>query len=371
MKTPLILLVAGCVFISSAARGAETAHARLYCLSLRFQEARDIYEYFAVDLTTLSSGVNGELAPDFFNSGYSHSAYLVLTDTTVGDQIPGTMALDVPNANANGNRFSDFFEVSQAVSGTVTSGIYNFPGLASGAVQATWNRAAGSKDGTCTLVFKSLAYGSDDTFSCPFELIEYAGPLAYAPGSNTVSAVIQLIQTGNPANTLQGPMDFDKSSTDRFNTLTNQPGTWTNAASQSLSFDSEIFSRVATWPTNYAGYVYFADGDPGTTSPDYRLWVLSIDDTNDANANGIPDFSDVPAVVTPPSEPLVSLAPGATNLWLTISGDVGHTNEIQELDSLTATNWQTAVTLKLTNNPQTVSLPLPTNQMKFWRVLTW
>ena len=150
-----------------------------------------------------------------------------------------------------------------------------------------------------------------------FTLIEYTGPLTYTPGSNTVSAAVNLTQTGNPANTLHGPIVFAKSSTDRFNTLTNQPGVWTNASSQTLSFDNEIFSRdIPTWPTNYVGYVYFADGDPSTASPDYQLWVLSINDTNDANANGIPDFSDNPASVTPPRAPHLSLAPGSTNLLL-------------------------------------------------------
>jgi hypothetical protein len=99
------------------------------------------------------------------------------------------------------------------------------------------------------------------------------------------------------------------------------------------------------------------------------VWVISIDDTNDANANGIPDFSDDLAVVLPPRAPRLSIAPRATNLWLTISGDVGHTNDIQELDSLTATNWQTTLSLKLTNDPQVVSLSLPANQTKYWRVL--
>ncbi len=139
---------------------------------------------------------------------------------------------------------------------------------------------------------------------------------------------------------------------------------------QTLSFDSEIFSRqIPTWPTNYAGYVFFADGDPGTASPDYQLWVLSIDDTNDANANGIPDFSDDPAGVTPPRVPQLSLVLGSTNLLLKISGDTGHTNQIQAISALTSTNWLTTQSFLQTNDPQVVSLPLPTGTPKFWRVV--
>jgi hypothetical protein len=96
--------------------------------------------------------------------------------------------------------------------------------------------------------------------------------------------------------------------------------------------------------------------------------VLSFDDPNDANANGIPDFSDNPASVTPPRAPHLSLALGKTNLLLTISGTVGHTNQIQEIGSLTLTNWQTTLSFLLTNDPQMVSLPLPAGTSKFWRV---
>jgi hypothetical protein len=144
---------------------------------------------------------------------------------------------------------------------------------------------------------------------------------------------------------------------------------WTNAASQTLSFTSKVFSRNTSLHTNYAGNVFFADGDPSTASPDYQPWVLSIDDTNDANANGIPDFSDDPASVTPPRAPHLSLTLGSTNLLLTISGSVGHTNQIQEIGSLTSTNWQMTQSFLLTNDPQVVSLPLPAGTPKFWRVV--
>ena len=94
--------------------------------------------------------------------------------------------------------------------------------------------------------------------------------------------------------------------------------------------------------------------------------MLSINDTNDANANDIPDFTDDPAVVRPRA-PQLSLALGPTNLWLTLHGDVGHTNLIQEIGSLASTNWQTTLWLLLTNDPQVVSLPRPAGTAKFWR----
>lgn len=379
MKIPFILLTAGWVLLSAAAQGTETAQARLYCLSPQCQTARATGEYdgarWTLNLTTISSGNNGELAPYFLTSSYTHSANFGLYNDLTEQSDSGKMAFDVPG-DAGIDGFPIFFEVSQGVTNLTSNGaiqsdsggFYPSPGVG---FTATWNRPAGSATGTCSfqLPDPDSGYYYYLQYSFNFTILEETGPLTYTPGSNTVSAKINLTQTGNPVNTLQGPIVLDKSITDRFNTLTNQSGVWTNAALQTLDFDSEVFTRAMKWPTNYAGYVYFADGDPNTADPDYQVWVLSIDDTNDANANGIPDFSDDPAVALPPRAPQLSLAPGATNFWLTISGDVGHTNDIQAVDSLTATNWQTTLTFTLTNDPQTVSLPLPTNQTKFWRVL--
>ena len=130
--------------------------------------------------------------------------------------------VDLPlGVDVNGNGFDDFFEVSQGVSTAVTSGSYNTD-ISSGTVTATWSRSAGSKDGTCQLDLNDDTYGDLGTYTCPFTLLEYTGPLTYTPGSNTVSATISLTQTGNSANTLLGPVTFVKSSTDHFNTLTNQ-----------------------------------------------------------------------------------------------------------------------------------------------------
>jgi hypothetical protein len=379
MKTPFVLLTAGWVFISAAANGAETAQARLYCVSLQCQTARATGEFdganWTLNLTTLPSSNNGELAPFFLTTSYTHSAYVRLYNDLTEMSDSGKMAFDVPS-NVGIDGFPILFEVSQGVTnltsaGAIVSdsgnGFYPSPGVG---FSATWNRPAGSATGTCSfqLPDPDTGYYYNLQYAFSFTILEYTGPLTYTPGSNTVSATIVLTQTGNPGNTLQGPIIFVKSTADRFNVLTNQPGVWTNAASQLLGFDDEIFSRDATWPTNYAGFVYFAYGDPSTTDPDYQLWVLSIDDTNDVNANGIPDFSDDPTVA-PPRAPQLVLTPGTTNLWLAISGDKGHTNLIQEIGLLTATNWQTTLSLVLTNDPQVISLPLPAAATKFWRVL--
>jgi hypothetical protein len=370
MKRLLFLLTAGGFLCPITNYGAETAQARLYCLSLRFQQGTGP-SGSTLNLSSISSPLNGELLPTFGDSsGNPWSSGFVLYYGGYGD-IYGTITVNLPPyVDANNNGFNDFFEVSQGVSTTVTSGS-EYTSISSGTVTATWSRPAGSPNGTCQLDLNDDTYGDLGTFTCPFTLLEYTGPLTYTPGSNIVSAAVNLVQTGYTNNTLQGPIVFVKSTTDPFNTLTNQPGVWTNAAAQTLSFDSEVFTRgIPTWPTNYAGYVYFADGDPSTTAPDYQLWVLSINDTNDANTNGIPDFSDNPSVA-PPRAPHLSLARATTNLLLTVSGTVGHTNDILTTSSLTSTNWQVTQSFLQTNDSQAVSLPLPGGTPTFWRVRAW
>lgn len=44
-------------------------------------------------------------------------------------------------------------------------------------------------------------------------------------------------------------------------------------------------------------------------------------------------------------------------------------HEVQQTASLPATNWQTVVSLTLTNDPQVVPLPFPVGTPWFWRVL--
>src|SRR5439155_20103484 len=66
--------------------------------------------------------------------------------------------------------------------------------------------------------------------------------------------------------------------------------------------------------------------------------------------------------------PLLSLSLGSNNLLLSIRQGLGSSYEIQQINSLSQTNWTAVLSLQLTNDPQTAPLPLPTNSASFWRV---
>jgi hypothetical protein len=367
-------MLAALPFIPSLGQGAETAHARLWCDSLRFQRGYDQDGLYTLDLTTLSAGINGELTWNFLSANYLYSSYLELTDFTFGGEtLQGTLEVDLPDAqDADGDGFDDFFQVAMPVGSVATSGRYNFQVYGAGTCTATWSRAAGSKDGSC--VFTMRLDGSSTTrFTHAFEVAEYTGPLVYTPGKTNVLADLQVTQTGNPANVIQGPCQFVKLVSDPYNDLTISDGTWTNGALQSLNYAEDSqgglgdLYRYAAWPTNYYGWVVMQDGDPNTAEADYVSWNLSIDDSNDADHDTIPDFSDDPQAA-PAQQPKLTLALSAGQVLLTIAGDVGRVHEIQRLSELSSTNWQPVQLVTLTNNPQTVSLTPPTGNSSFWRV---
>ncbi len=369
MKRILIFAIGILLSVSFKSLAAQPAQARLFCLSLRFQQGTDSMGFYTMDLTTIASGFNGELAPSF--SSPDHYTFFRQYDTLFEETVQeGEMDFNTPAfTDANNDGFDDYFDVSRAVSGKVSTGVFASP-VDDGTVRATWSRPAGSKVGTCVLRLTGNTFGQLPDFTHAFELIEYTGPLSFTPGTNRVTGTLNLTQTGDPANQLVGPVEFVKSPADRFNKLALQPGvlTLTNFVAQTLTNLDDPFQRDPIWPTNYFGYVDFEDGDPNTPDdPDYLTWFLSIDDTNDSDGDGIPDFSDDVAS-TSASAPLLILSPGSTNLMLNVTGTVGRTHEVQRNFLLDQTNWATVLSFSLTNSPQSVVLPLPTNAASFWRV---
>src|ERR1041385_3992432 len=184
---------------------AQTAQARLFCWSVRFQRGFD--QGFSLDLSTSdppTTSPNGELGVLF--GTYSHWSYFALDDPNGTTVVAGILNLDVPfNVDANHSGFSDFFEVSRPVPSTMTTGTFS-SNVGGGSASAAWSRAAGSKNGTCVLTLQTLG-----NFAHTFEIAEYTGNLVYAAGSNTVSGTISLSQTGNAGSQFFGPVSFAKS----------------------------------------------------------------------------------------------------------------------------------------------------------------
>lgn len=360
MKMTGVLLTTAAITLASTLEAAQLASATLFCWSLRFQQGEDSFGDSTLDLTGAGSTANGELVPWY--SVYTHRAGFVLD--WMGFGINGTLYLDMPSLpDVNGNGFDDSFEVSQAANGS-SSGEY-LTALGGGTITATWSRSAGSKDGTCWLHLVDDDFGDLGTYRHSFEVLEFRGVVMYTPAASVVDGSVNLT---NATDQLTGAVSFTKSISDPFDQLTLAAGGWTNSALQTPAYASRSFYRDAGWPTNYFGMVVFDDGDLNTGGADYRSWELSIDDLNDADHDGIPDFSDEPSAAAP-RPPVLSLKSTTTNLLLTISGDVGRLHHILERTNLLTGSWRTNFSLTLTNDPQTVVLPLSPTGTGFWRAL--
>jgi hypothetical protein len=372
MKRLVILLSVGLILFPQICPGGQTAQVRLTCRSLQFSRAQTFdngSRLWALDMTTINAGINGEMAPNFFSDslgGYSNATFVELTGS--GHIYDGYMVVNIPDSgDANGNGFPDFFEVGQGVAPITSSGYYSFPGVASGNLTNTWSRDAGSFFGNCSFLIKNPLYPGYLGFDANFGLREFTGSLDYTPDAGNVTGTASLSNT-NFNDLLEGPLTFVKSATNRLNQLTLQSAFLTNTVPSTLSlYTNTIFLRRGAYPTNYFGPVEFDDGDPNTAEEDYYSWWLSIDDLNDTDHDGIPDFSD-DLTNSPPRRPLLFLTRGPGNLVLSVSGDVGRVHYLLENTNLATANWKTNLSTTLTNDPQTLlSLPLPVAVGKFFR----
>jgi hypothetical protein len=349
-----ILLGLLCTVGATAAE--QQARARLWCESLRFSQGRNGWD--TMDLSTVSGAPNGEFSP---YDGKSLISGFVIDYS--GLAIYGTMVIGMPPfADADRDGFDDFYASEHAVY-SVTYGSYETP-VSSGTVTATWNRVADSQDGTCALRLVDAIYGDLGSFSHPFELMEYKGSVFYTPGTTTINCRLMLAQTGVPGELFAGAFKLTKSSVDRFNELTLPPGELTNTTLGALSFAQTTFLRELPWPTNYYAYIDFVDGDLRTGEPDYQYWTISVDDTNDTNMNGIPDFSDDLSI----QAPRLAITVGSGDVTLLITGSIGRTHLLQESPSLAPESWTTVATFMLTGSPQAISRPRP-QVNAFWRVI--
>lgn len=368
MKQTLITLWLGVALaiIPLSARAAGTAQAQLSNNSVRMYPGdcscgfgliwtMSFSSFFTEDPTQ----ANGEIAPLNPPATRTHRTYLVLEDPSMFASA-SYAELDLPTADANGNGTPDFFEVSQGIS-AASSGTYAViwgPGY--GQLTFQWTRAAGSPQGSCLLTMIDPILGQMGPFTHAFELTGYTGEMVYSPGSNSVTGTISFERDGPASDVLEGAISLVKVPTNRFNLLTLAGGNWTHQTDVFTFGDCQL-TRDPVRPTIYSGTLQNVVGA-------YGSWKWSIVDTNDANGNGIPDFSDDVAVVAPPRRPVLSLSSAQTHLLLRVSGDVGHTHLVQEAASPNSTTWTTVQSLTLTNDPQVLTLPLPASSPTFWRV---
>jgi len=343
---------------------ANTAMVQMNGLSLRLGRGTEPFDIFTLELSSISDVRNGELFPVWGAEPYTHAALLTLTDQTWFEEIPGSLLLEVPLHDQDGNLIPDFFEVAHGVQ-TRTLGIYQFQGYGSGQVEAQWLRSAGSHAGTCVLNFRINPFQSLAVFTHSFEVLEYRGTLTYQPGAEWIEGTVQLEQTGRSELRWEGPVRFHRSPADPMNELILQPGGWTNASEQVLRYSTNYLFRETQRSTRYAAYFDFEDGAPDTPAPDYLTWIWSVEDRNDTDGDGVPDLSDPP----PGGSPALRLEIVRSGPWIELIGVGPGTGRWQLLQTtnLVTGPWQPVGTVVLTNAVQKLLRVQPEASPRYWR----
>ncbi len=357
------------LFATTGFSAQKIAQARLTCLSLRFSPATtdSLGQDYLLEIGTVPSAgqLNGELAPTFDDRIPSHGTSFRLTSAVFPEPLTGDLVVDVAgDADTDLDGYSDFFEVDKLIALTVTRGLFR-TALDRGNVLASWSREAGSARGTCKLTLESDTFGELPTLLATFELLNYQGPLTYTTDTGQIEGSIHLERSGSVKDVLSGQVTFLRSVTNRFEDLKMVAGSWTNSEQKKLSLFDTLVSRDSTLRTNYFTIVEFQDGDLRTVDDDFYNWQLSIDDTNDADQDGIPDFSDDPT----PKPVTLKIVPSGDRVLIEVSGQAGRAFDLEETSSLVApVKWTFVSGVVLLQNVQTIEAPVGGRETAYWRL---
>ena len=346
-----------------ACAGARKAAMTLSCLSLRVRPAQVSQLGFAYRLafsTADDDSVNDELYRSGGTDEVGSFAILDYPGSEALGAIIGDLQLKTPMAgDLDVDGVTDFLQVNLAVPGLSTTGTIEVDDgmdVSRGTVTATWNRAAGSASGTVQLRVSLPDFSIQNlTFNHPFEIYQYSGTLTYDVAGTHITASIDLPRAGVASGeSFKGPMPMERLDVA---TLARLPTSWMGPGSLDYepldTFGLEGIETTVNYLAKglYAGLVVLSDGDPATPFMDeYDFFDLVIRDPNDANGNGIPDLSDVPAAG--PSRPGISLALVNGRLRATLAGPPGARCLVERSASLAPMSWTTAadVTLGVVGN---------------------
>lgn len=370
---PRLLLLPLLFLVLAAHAATNTAQLSFHCQSVRLQpaSAKQLGQTYTVSFTTVDGEPNGELGiDDDPNAPTFLSTVILLEHPILQDTIISKLFLDVPEiGDADLNRVSDFFQVSQAVENEKTLGAFEDETFGLVTVEATWNRAAGSTAGTCRMVMEGDIVNAE--FAVPFEILQYVGPIAYTPATNVVVQV-NLQRQGAPG-TLSGLWHLSPIGPGE---LTFPGDEWRDEAGNVFGFipagELEAYLTHVTRQF-YNGLAGTFDGMPATpVSEEYIVWEFNVFDDNDADDDRVPDLSDPPGggggII--PVDAVLSARVEEGFLKLSITARKGQSVIIERKPTLANAEWTEVETITLTADAQVKDLPLSGDDSDFYRVRT-
>lgn len=364
---PLLFLI----WVAHAA--TNTAQLSFHCQSVRLHpaSAEQLGQTYTVQFTTVDGEPNGELGiDDDPNSPTILSTVILLEHPILQDTISAKLFLDVPEiGDADINRVSDFFQVSQAVENEKTLGAFEDKDFGLVTVEATWNRAAGSTTGTCRMAMDGDIINAE--LAVPFEIFQYLGPMTYVTATNVVARVN--LQRQGAAGTLSGEWHLSPIGPGE---LTFPGDEWRDEAGNVFGFiPAEVIEAYLTHVTRqfYNGLAGTFDGLPATpASKEYIVWEFNVFDDNDADDDRVPDLSDPPGggggII--PVDAVLSAQVEEGFLKLGITARKGQSVIIERKPTLRTGEWTEVETITLTADTQVKDLPLSGDDSDFYRVRT-
>lgn len=205
----------------------------------------------------------------------------------------GTMTVNMPTTDADGNGCPDFLQVNKSFSssGTATStqyesqdGGYNWYYYGTRYPSFSFSRNAGSSFGEFSGSEYDSSSNTTSTFSGSYNVEGGTGTATYNPTTRAITFA------GNS-------FSFGTSGTGA-STFTRISDTQVSVAQFNFITSDGYTRTVKAFTLNRTGNYYRAypvellDGDPSTSYVDFRYCHVEILDSNDTDSDGIPDLSD-------------------------------------------------------------------------------
>lgn len=212
----------------------------------------------------------------------------------------GSYTLSIPTTDADSNGIPDVLQFDRDGSFTANGSGFSALGNLTFSISVRFTRAAGAAVGSYAATTQN-SLGQTNTVNGVYELLSYQGTISYSRGSTNTMAITATILSA-PNVTLTGSTTYTVTSADQVSYPT---FTIRSNAGDSYQVRAGTLNRSGT---AYRGNFSLVDGLPQTPWADFTEYVLAITDSNDADRNGIPDFSDPTAV-----PPVVTTQPRATS----------------------------------------------------------
>lgn len=224
----------------------------------------------------------------------------------------GSLVVTLPTLDSDGLGIPDFAQRDKLGTLSVTGTYYtrDWPTVATVAITGNLTRSAGSTLGSYSIVDQATG-GNVASIGGTMEVQTYTGNFTYTRGAQNTGAVTMSRITAGTT----------------FNLTANTPFTVTSVNQISLpqfqmtnSVDGLVYTVQATTfartGNKYVGNLRFTDGDLRTSWADHTDWVFVVTDSNDTDANGIPDLSDslpaAPTITTQPQNQTVTVGANVT-----------------------------------------------------------